>query len=181
MNALFCAAPCRSDSNRLRNLRKTQKDLPDMLTLHSLRNLVIAGLVGEISFEIYAWLISPVLFGVALAPANLVIALIKIAFGVTLPHWAGFLVHFTIGAVGFGAFVWLTHLVTRVNLVLSGALAGFVLWFVAQGLLAPVVGRSFMMGFGAYTQSSFIGHVGMATLMGYVMVRLQTRQARIAA
>jgi len=43
----------------------------------------------------------------------------------------------------------------------SGVLAGIVLWFVAQGVLAPLMGRSFMMGFGSYTQSSFVGHVGM--------------------
>jgi uncharacterized membrane protein YagU involved in acid resistance len=152
-----------------------------MMSLHSLRNLAIAGLVGEISFEIYAWLISPILFGVALGPANLVIALIKIAFGVTLPYWAGFLVHFAIGAIGFAGFVWLTHLVSRTSLILSGAIAGFILWFIAQGILAPVVGRTFMMGFGAYTQSSFIGHVGMATLIGYVMVALQRRQIQTAA
>lgn len=152
-----------------------------MLTSHTFRNLVIAGLAGEISFEIYAWLISPMLFGVALGPANLVIALIKIGFGVTVPYWVGFIVHFTIGAIGFAGFVWVTHLVSRANLILSGVIAGFILWFVAQGLLAPVIGRTFMMGFGAYTQSSLIGHVGMATLMGYVMVALQVRQTHTAA
>ncbi|MCH4814118.1 hypothetical protein MLE19_22680 [Halomonas neptunia] len=152
-----------------------------MLTSHTFRNLVIAGLAGEISFEIYAWLISPMLFGVALGPANLVIALIKIGFGVTVPYWVGFIVHFTIGAIGFAGFVWVTHLVFRANLILSGVIAGFILWFVAQGLLAPVIGRTFMMGFGAYTQSSLIGHVGMATLMGYVMVALQVRQTHTAA
>lgn len=152
-----------------------------MMTPNTARNLIIAGLAGEISFEIYAWLISPILFGVALGPANLVIALIKIAFGVTLPYWAGFLVHFAIGAIGFVGFVWVTHLVSRTNLILSGAIAGVMLWFIAQGILAPVVGRTFMMGFGAYTQSSFIGHVGMATLMGYVMVALQRRQPLAAA
>lgn len=149
----------------------------EMLTTHTLRNLVIAGFLGEISFEIYAWLVSPILFGVALGPANLVIALIKIASGVTVPYWAGFLVHFTIGVIGFSGFVWLTHILARTSLILSGVIAGFILWFVAQGLLAPVVGRTFMMGFGPYTQSSFIGHVGMATLIGYVMVSLQRRQA----
>ncbi|MEB8387261.1 hypothetical protein OO012_08485 [Rhodobacteraceae bacterium KMM 6894] len=152
-----------------------------MFTSRTLRNLAIAGLAGEISFEIYAWLISPLLFGVALSPANLVIALIKTAFGVSVPYSAGFLIHFTIGAIGFAGVVWLTHLVSRTNLILSGVIAGFILWFVAQGLLAPIVGRTFMMGFGAYTQSSFIGHVGMATLMGYIMGALQVRQVHAAA
>jgi uncharacterized membrane protein YagU involved in acid resistance len=150
-----------------------------MLNYATIRNLLIAGLAGEIAFELYAWLVSPLVFNVALGPANLVIALIKMATGATLPYWAGFIVHFTIGVIGFAAFVWVTHLVSRTRLVISGAIAGFVLWFVAQGLLAPLVGRTFMMGFGAYTQSSFVGHVGMATLIGYVMVVLQNRQAGV--
>ena len=151
------------------------------MTPLSLRNLLIAGLAGEIAFEVYAWLISPLLFGVSLAPANLVVALIQLTLGVTVPYWTGFLVHFMIGAVGFAAFVWLTHRASRTNLILSGAIAGLILWFVAQGLLAPAVGRTFMMGFGAYTQSSFIGHVGMAALMGYVLVALQSRRDHTAA
>jgi len=159
---------------------KRKPEIADMLTYLTLRNLALAGLAGEIAFELYAWLISPILFGVALAPANLVVALSKMGFGVSLPYWVGFVVHFSIGAFGFATFVWLTHLVSRANLIVSGAIAGLVLWFVAQGLLAPLVGRTFMMGFGAYTQSSFIGHVGMASLMGYVMVALQNRQARQA-
>lgn len=152
-----------------------------MMKTLSLRNLLIAGLAGEIAFEVYAWLISPLLFGVSLAPANLVVALLKLAFGAIVPYWTGFFIHFMIGAFGFATFVWLTHRVSRINLILSGAIAGFFLWLVAQGFFAPVVGRTFMMGFGAYTQSSFIGHVGMATLMGYVMVSLQARRDRSGA
>ena len=151
-----------------------------LTTSITLRNLALAGVAGEIVFELYAWLISPILFGVALAPANLVLALTNMGFAVSLPYWAGFAVHVCIGAFGFAAFVWLIHLVSRANLIVSGAIAGLVLWFVAQGFLAPLVGRTFMMGFGAYTQSSFIGHVGMATLIGYVTVTLQNRQTRQA-
>lgn len=148
-----------------------------MLTHQTLKHLALAGFAGEIAFEAYAWLLSPLLFGVALAPANLIVALANVTLGLSLPYWAGFIVHFTIGVVGFSGFVLLTHLVTKANLILSGAIAGFVLWFIAQGLLAPAVGRTFMMGFGAYTQSSFVGHVGMATLMGFVLLKLNTRMA----
>ncbi|UWR34749.1 hypothetical protein K3759_06565 [Sulfitobacter sp. W027] len=143
----------------------------------TLRTLLMAGIAGEIAFELYAWLLSPTLFGVALAPANLVVALAKILLGITLPYWLGFALHVAIGIVGFSAFVWLVHHLTRTGFVLSGALSGAALWFIAQGLLAPVVGRSFMMGFGAYTQSSFVGHLGMAVVIGYVIAVLQRRQA----
>tara|TARA_R110002033_G_scaffold21568_3_gene53353 strand:- start:910 stop:1416 length:507 start_codon:yes stop_codon:yes gene_type:complete len=152
----------------------------DMFPYLTVRNLLLAGLAGEVSFEIYAWLISPILFDVALAPANLVIALTKIATGLTLPYRAAFVLHFAVGVVGFSAFVLLAHLMTRTKLILSGAIAGVLLWFVAQGLLAPVVGRTFMMGFGAYTQSSFVGHVGMAMIIGYVLLQFESRQARSA-
>ena len=148
-----------------------------MTTKLTLRNLLIAGIAAEITFEIYAWLLSPLLFGVALAPANLMVALTGMAFGVTLPYWAGFVMHVVVGVVGFSSFVLLTHFATRLNLILSGALAGVILWFVAQGILAPVVGRSFMMGFGAYTQSSFVGHVGMSLVAGYMLARLGTTKA----
>lgn len=152
-----------------------------MWTRHTMETTIIAGLAGEIAFELYAWLISPLLFGVALAPANLIVALSNLILGLALPYWAGFVVHGLVGAIAFALFVRLTHLVTGVRLLLSGAIAGGVLWFVAQGLLAPAVGRSFMMGFGAYTQSSFIGHVGMTTLMGWVMHRLATGRIRTTA
>ncbi|PVB60766.1 hypothetical protein [Labrenzia sp. 011] len=144
----------------------------------TLRNLLVAGLLAEVAFEGYAWFISPLIFGVVLQPANLIVALANIGLGVSLPYWIGFLVHFSIGAIGFSSFVLVTHLVTRMNLILSGAIAGLVLWFVAQGLLAPVVGRSFMMGFGAYTQSSLVGHVGMTLIAGFVLLKLRPVQER---
>lgn len=149
-----------------------------MWNRRTLANLIIAGLVGEIAFEAYAWLISPLLFGVVLAPANLIVALSDMTLGINLSYWAGFVVHFSIGAIAFSAFVLLTHLVTRTNLILSGAIAGIVLWFIAQGLLAPLVGRTFMMGFGAYTQSSFFAHLGMTTLIAWVLLKLDTGRFR---
>ncbi|MEM5583826.1 MULTISPECIES: hypothetical protein [unclassified Roseibium] len=144
----------------------------------TLRNLILAGLVAEIAFEVYAWFISPLIFGVVLQPANLIVALANLGLGVSLPYWIGFLVHFCVGAIGFSAFVLVTHMITRLNLVLAGAVAGVVLWFVAQGLLAPLVGRTFMMGFGAYTQSSFVGHVGMTLIAGFVLLKLRPAEDR---
>jgi hypothetical protein len=144
------------------------------------RNILIAGLIGQLTFEAYAWLLSPILFGPMLEPSNLVIGLTNVMTGVALPYWAAFILHFVIGSAGFGLFVYLTHLVTKQGLVLSGFIAGLVLWFVAQGFLAPVMGRDFMMGFGSYTQSSAIAHIGMATLMGALMQRLDRHRATLA-
>ncbi|SOH92214.1 hypothetical protein SAMN06273572_10155 [Monaibacterium marinum] len=152
-----------------------------MLNRLTLRNLFIAGLIGELAFEAYAHLLSPLLFGVALQPANLVAGLFNIYLGISLSYMVAFLIHFAVGIFAFSGFVLATHLVTRTKLIVSGAIAGFVLWFIAQGFLAQLVGRSFMMDFGVYTQSSFIGHVGMAALMGFVMSKLDTAKQPVAA
>lgn len=143
-----------------------------MLSSLPLRTIVIAGLIGELLFEAYAWLVSPLIFGVTLEPANLVTALSKIYLGVLLPYPVAFAIHFGIGVLGFGFAVWLLHRLTKLPLVTAGVVGGFVLWFVAQGFLAQLVGRDFMMGFGAYTQSSFFAHVGMAAVMGLIMALL---------
>lgn len=143
-----------------------------MVPSHTLRPLLIAGLIGELSFEAYAWLVSPLLFGLTLEPARLVTALVQMGTGITLPYTAAFAIHFCIGAVGFAFVFWAFHRLGRIGPVLAGAVAGVALWFVAQGMLAPLVGRSFMMGFGPYTQSSFIGHVGMTLIIGAVFTRL---------
>lgn len=142
---------------------------------NDIRNVATAGLLGELAFEAYAWLVSPVLFGVKLEPANLVIGLTKAATGVQLPYGAAFAIHFLIGALGFAAIVYLAKRMTNLGYAMAGLTAGLVLWFVAQGLLAPLMGRTFMMGFGAYTQSSFIGHVGMTLLIALMWQRLSSQ------
>ena len=130
-----------------------------------LKALAYAGLIGEITFEAYAWLVSPILFGVKLEPANLVIGLTKALSGLQLPYAAAFTIHFLIGAFGFATVIYLLKKLTRFSHLGAGVAAGLLLWFVAQGMLAPLMGRTFMMGFGSYTQSSFIGHVGMTVVI----------------
>lgn len=146
----------------------------------TLKHMAIAGITGELAFEAYAWALSPALFGASLQPANLVVGLTKAATGLTLPYGAAFAIHALIGSLGFAAMVWLVRRVGGLGHVVAGALAGLILWFVAQGLLAPLMGRSFMMGFGAYTQSSFIGHVGMTLIIGLVWKWLDTRHPTAA-
>lgn len=131
--------------------------------------IVLSGLIGEVLFETYAWLVSPSLFGFALQPSNLVIALVAKLFGLQLDHTSAFVVHFLVGSLGFGLFVYLVRVGLKLRVWMTGAVAGIVLWFVAQGILAPFIGRSFMMDFGLYTQSSFVGHLGMTLVMAYLL------------
>ncbi|MDO6589333.1 hypothetical protein DS901_03220 [Loktanella sp. D2R18] len=132
-------------------------------------SVALAGVIGEIIFEAYAWLLSPLLFGVTLQPSNLVIAITQKIFGLTLSHGAAFAIHFTIGSLGFGLFVYLVRCVMPARVWMTGLVSGLALWFIAQGMLAPFIGRSFMMDFGTYTQSSFVGHVGMTLIMSRLM------------
>lgn len=147
----------------------------NLIDRNNATTLATAGLIGELTFEAYAWLVSPILFGVKLEPANLVIGLTKASTGMQLPYAAAFIVHFLIGALGFAAIVGLAKRLGNLGYIAAGLVAGVALWFVAQGVLAPLMGRSFMMGFGSYTQSSFIGHVGMTTLIAAVWQFLTER------
>jgi hypothetical protein len=142
------------------------------LARHIGLSVVLAGLIGEIAFEVYAWFISPLVFGVVLQPSNLVIAMIAKLTGTEISHIIAFPIHFLIGSLGFGLFVYLIRLLMPARVWLTGFVSGFVLWFVAQGLLAPFIGRSFMMDFGTYTQSSFVGHVGMTVVIAHLLHRL---------
>lgn len=132
-------------------------------------SIALAGLIGEVAFELYAWFISPVLFGVILQPSNLVIAIAAKLTGAQLSHTLAFPIHFVIGSLGFGIFVYLTRLLMPTKVWLTGFVSGLVLWFIAQGVLAPFIGRSFMMDFGSYTQSSFVGHVGMTLVIAHLL------------
>lgn len=149
-----------------------------IVTSKSIQFSLLGGLVAQLAFEFYAWLISPLVFGPQLQPSNLIVALFKLYAGVNISYAAGFVVHALVGIVGFSAFVFLLLRVLPLNTYVSGILAGLVLWFVAQGVLAPLVGRDFMMGFGPYTQSSLVGHVGMtwiiALLIGFGDERQQS-------
>ncbi|MEP5758497.1 MAG: hypothetical protein ABJ327_04115 [Litoreibacter sp.] len=140
-----------------------------MLNIDTLKKVALAGIGGEAAFEAYSWLLSPVLFGPTLEPANLVIAITAKITGIMLPYSVAFIIHFLIGAVFFAFLVFLANSILRKGYVLAGLVTGLVLWFVAQGILAPFIGRPFMMEFGAYTQSSFVAHTGMMMVVGLIL------------
>lgn len=139
------------------------------VTFRELKVAILSGLCAEIVFEAYAWLISPSLFGLSLQPAKLVMALTQQFSGITLPYQLAFAIHAMIGTVGFGLFVLLFHKLIPRRAAVPGIVAGVILWFIAQGFLAPLIGREFMMKFGPYTQSSFVGHVGMALVISLLL------------
>ncbi|MGJ8562812.1 MAG: hypothetical protein ACSHXY_04600 [Alphaproteobacteria bacterium] len=126
---------------------------------------LLGGAIAEIAFEFYAWVISPVLFGLELQPAKLVTALTQKFLNIGLSYEIAYALHTFVGIVGFSLFTLTIYKLLSLKGYISGLIAGLTLWFIAQGVLAPAIGRDFMMGFGPYTQSSFIGHVGMAIII----------------
>ena len=138
--------------------------------------ILLAGLAAELAFEAYAWLISPVLFGPTLEPANLVKGLSAKFLGLDLSYIQALFIHFFIGTVVFSLTVYVVSKWLQSRYVLGGLVTGLALWFTAQGILAPLLGRAFMMDFGPYTQSSFIGHVGMCLIIGYIFSRAFERR-----
>ncbi|ASJ70186.1 hypothetical protein [Granulosicoccus antarcticus] len=141
-------------------------------SMREIKAVIIAGVIAESLFELYAWLISPILFGLSLQPSKLVMAITKITLGIDLPYGAAFVIHALIGSIGFALSVYLIHRVSKQTYLVAGVITGVLLWFIAQGILAPFIGRAFMMEFGAYTQSSFVGHVGMTVIVGLILRRL---------
>jgi len=135
------------------------------LKIHEIKVAILGGVIAQIAFEAYAWLISPLVFGPKLQPAFLVIGLFEQYVGVTPSYSVAFSLHALIGTLGFGIFTLLFYKAFRGRAILSGFISGLILWFIAQGVLAPAMGREFMMGFGAYTQSSFVSHVGMSLII----------------
>lgn len=130
--------------------------------------ILVAGLFGQMAFEIYAWFISPAVFAVTLEPAVLVMNFLRHVFGTEISYTQAFLIHFSVG-LSFSLMVFIFGYVTRVGYVLSGAITGGILWFISLGLLAPIVGFRFMADFGVLAQSALIAHVGMATIMGWLI------------
>lgn len=136
-----------------------------------------AGLIAEITFELYAWLISPRLFGETLEPSNLVMGLFKKYLGIEIDYSQAFVLHFLVGSVVFSLAVYVIAMLLGGRFKLSGVITGLGLWFTAQGILAPLMGRSFMMDYGPYTQSSFVGHVGMTLIIGFILARALGKSA----
>lgn len=144
--------------------------------MKDIKAVFLAGVIAETVFELYAWLVSPILFDQVLQPSNLVIAIARITLGIDLSHGAAFAIHAFIGSIGFASCVYLIKRSSKLPYLVAGVVTGILLWFVAQGILAPFIGRPFMMEFGPYTQSSFIGHVGMTMIVAFILRRQLEKQ-----
>ncbi len=83
------------------------------LRMKDVKAVVLAGVIAETLFELYAWFISPILFDQVLQPSNLVIAIARITLGIDLPHGVAFAIHAFIGSIGFASCVYLIKRISK--------------------------------------------------------------------
>lgn len=153
-----------------------------MLDRHSLAIAILAGILAQLMFELYAWIINPMIFGFSLQPALLVKQLAAAYPGVEVSYETAFVLHVFVGVVLFPAGYLFLRRLAGCHLrhwLLAGTAYGIILWFVAQGVLAPMVGRDFMMGFQPYTWASLVAHPLMAVAIAGVYFGLYERREKV--
>ena len=143
-------------------------------TLPLIAVILIAGIAAEIAFESFGLLLAPVLFGFQMEPANLVIGLIKTFAGIDASYAVAYAIHLCVGAIVFptGYVLLRKTILARLPWVVAGVIWGVILWFTAQGILAPLMGRAFMMDWVPYTWASLIAHPMMAVVIAFVWHKL---------
>lgn len=132
-----------------------------------------AGIVGEVVFEILALIVAPMLLGTAMKPALLVGTLAGVLTGAEISSASAWLGHLLAGAVLFpvGYVLFARYFGLRPWL-LAAVLYAILLWFIAQGVLAPVTGRPFMLGFVTYTWASLAVHMIYVLVVAGTLHRL---------
>jgi hypothetical protein len=150
---------------------QTTPSLSRMLVL-----AIPAGIVGEMVFEILALAVAPPLLGQAMQPALLVGALAQSLFGVQIAGATGWIVHLLAGAVLFPmGYVVFARALNGLGWPVAAILYAVLLWLLAQGVLAPLAGRPFMLGFGAYTWASLVVHALYVLTVAAVLNRMAYR------
>lgn len=139
--------------------------------------IVVAGVIGEILLEFIAWVIAPPLLGSPMQPAILVADLARSLFGVGVPKSLAWTIHLASGVIVFPVGYLLFQAATGIRPLVAGLCWGFILWLVAQGILAPLAGRPFMLGFIPYTWGSLVAHVAYALAVALVFAQLCRRAA----
>lgn len=118
-----------------------------------------AGIVGEVVFEVLALIVAPIVLGTAMKPALLVGLLAGELVGAPVSAASGWIGHLFAGAVLFPVgYVLFSRFFRLRPWPLAAVLYAILLWFIAQGVLAPMAGRPFMLGFVTYTWASLVVH-----------------------
>lgn len=149
---------------------------PSRLTLGA---VLLAGIAGAVVFEFIALVIAPALLGNPLIPARLVVNLGGALTGLEWSMLAGWIGHLFAGIVlfslGYVAFLRLTGLGPW---LITGAILGVVVWFLAQGVFAPITGAPFMGNFTPFTFFSLVVHLVYALAVALALHLIVTRRRR---
>ncbi|MDA9918645.1 hypothetical protein N9D37_02040 [Erythrobacter sp.] len=144
--------------------------------------LIVGGIAAELFFEFYGLVINPALFGFPMEPANLVIGLTKTFLGAPISYVPAYAIHLAIGILGFplGYYLLRKTVFARLPWQIAGLAWGVILWFIAQGILAPVMGRAFMMDWVPYTWVSLFAHPTMTLIIaGVYHVMIERKEAEM--
>ncbi len=147
----------------------------------TLRNIIIAGIFGEIVLEFIAWVIAPPLLGVPMRPHLLILALVQAHAGVAIPTTIAVGIHLALGLFVMPSGYVLGRNILRLRSWLWVSIAwGVVLWLVAQAILAPLTGRPMFLAFSAYSWASLLAHVIYAIVVAFTFERLQRNSSTLS-
>ena len=142
--------------------------------------LIGGGVAGLVAWEIFVGIIVPdFLGGPRFGPTGLVGAVLNAVIGFNPGATVNTALHYLTGAVFYP--VALAVLVIAAGKVLGrhfpaivwGILWGFATWFIAMGVFATIAGFGFMLGFGAITWWSLVGHLVYAIMSVTIFAALR--------
>ncbi len=146
--------------------------------------ILMAGVIGEVVLEIFAWGVVPQIAGRPMRPDVLVSDLARELGGIEIWRPLAVGIHLALGAVVFPViYLKLQQKFKNLSWLLLSVLVGLALWAIAQTTLAPLAGRPFMLGFdptwgfNTYTWSSLIAHTLLMVVIAYSYKKLSERFA----
>lgn len=140
-----------------------------------LRTIILAGLAADITWEIWARLITPLLVGGPLEPAGL----IQSVFGLHNRYLAE-VIHAVVGIVFYPiGYLFIARplqrmIFPRLPLLLTGLGFGVGLWIFALYVMAHLIaGFPAFLGFNPIAWASLVGHLLFGVIVAYVVQALR--------
>lgn len=128
--------------------------------------LAAGGIAADLTWEVWARVITPIFVGGPLQPAALILDLFNLP-----PTWLAQaeMLHLATGALFYPLLMWtIRACVFAGTRVQDGVVIGLLTWFLALGVFAPLAGQPFMLGFIQLTWFSGIGHLLYGLALSFV-------------
>lgn len=128
-----------------------------------LMRLIVAGALATFAWDVTTDVLTRLVLAQSPQPFGLVQALLGIE-----QRWLAEAIHYAVGMIAFPlGYVVAVRRLSPLPWVLNGALWGIALWIAALGVMAPLAGFGFMLGFGDITWASGIGHVVVGLVIAW--------------